>query len=174
MITSNVNNLLSRRELDREIKATSEGKGRGLGLMGNWEGVENWYGGRIQQIARLVKTAPGEAEQPYKIILEKLESTRSHRFARYLGSLGVLQLGIPKDLVNRERDDVLVFLSRNFVLCGRIYRPFTSKEGKVYFMEIDKDYKRCPDPAQGDQHRISFSQFINWHNPFCLNHSQVC
>ena len=45
---------------------------------------------RIQQIAHPVKTAPGETEQPYKIILEKLESTPSHCFARYLGLLGIL------------------------------------------------------------------------------------
>src|SRR5438046_892342 len=42
-----------REELEREKKACTEGSGRGLGLMGKWEGIEDWYGGRIQQVARL-------------------------------------------------------------------------------------------------------------------------
>jgi RNA-dependent RNA polymerase len=92
--------------------------------MGEWEGAQNWYGGRIQQIARLAKRPASEKGSKYQVVLEKLESTRSHRFSRFLGSLGVLQMSIPKDLVNRERDDVITFLSQNFVLCGRVYRAF--------------------------------------------------
>lgn len=157
--------------MDRELKAKSENKGRGLGLMGEWEGVDNWYGGRVQQVARLAKRSGGGPK--YQVILEKLESTRSHRFARYLGSLGVVQMSIPKDLVNKERDDVIKFLSQNFILCGRIYRPFTSKEMKVYLMEIDEDYGRLPDLEQGDQYRIPFRRFLDWHNPLHLNFNQV-
>lgn len=141
--------------------------------MGDWEEAQNWYGGRVQQIAHLAKRPPSEGGLKYQVVLEKFESTRSHRFARFLGSLGVVQMSIPKDLINRERDDVITFLSQKFVLCGRVYRPFTSKEGKVYLMEIDKDYEREPDLNQGDQYRISFREFLDWQNPIHLNYDQV-
>jgi hypothetical protein len=158
--------------MDREQKAILENRGRGLGLMGDWEGEPNWWGGRIQQILRLTKAPPGSPE-PYAVHMERLENRRSHRIARFLGSRRVGQMRIHTDIMNKDRDELLEFLLRSFVLCGRIYRPFASKDGKLYLMETDLNYERTTDEAFGDQYRISFAAFINWHNPLHLNSHQV-
>jgi hypothetical protein len=154
--------------MDREQKATMENCGRGLGLMGPWEGDPNWYGGRIQQILRLAK-----ASGSYTVLLERLENRRSHRIARFLGSRRVLQMRIKSDLVNKERDQLLEFLLQSFVICGRVYRPFASKDGTLYMMETDDNRLREMDETIGDQHRMSFASFVAWHNPFHLNTNQV-
>lgn len=86
-----------RAELDREQHAIMENLERGLGLMGKWYDEEDWYGGQIQQIARLAKGENGA----YQIQLEPMEKRRSYRFARYLGSRRMLQLKIPDDWVMR-------------------------------------------------------------------------
>jgi hypothetical protein len=158
--------------MDREQKAILENRGRGLGLMGEWEGVPNWWGGRIQQILRLAKAPPGSVE-PYVVYLERLESRRSHRIARFLGSRRVNQMRIDSDLLFKERDQLHDFLLQNFVLCGRIFRPFTSKDSTVYIMETNLNYERTTDAHFGDQYRISFADFVNWANPLYLNCNQV-
>jgi len=159
--------------MDREQKAILENRGRGLGLMGDWEGEPNWYGGRIQQIFRLSKAPAGSTGPPYVVSLNKLENRRSHRIARFLGSPRIAQMRIDNDLMNKERDQVQEFLLTSFGLCGRIYRPFASKDGTLYLMHPNRDYQRNADEHYGDQYRISFADFVNWHNPLSHNYDQV-
>jgi RNA-dependent RNA polymerase len=52
--------------------------------------------------------------------MERLESRRSNRIARFLGSRRVGQMRVDADLMNKERDELLNFLLRSFVLCGRV------------------------------------------------------
>ena len=164
--------MLLREELDREQAAILENNNRGLGLQGHWEGKDNWYGGKIQQIVRMERSTDRTATVPWTLTLERMQMTRSHRFARFLGSRHLLQVkivGKDRDLV-RERK----FLEQRFVLCGRIFVPFSTKDGKVYLMEIDMDYDaRVPQLSQGDQYRISLEEFVAWHNPMGLNCDQV-
>ena len=110
--------------MDREQNAILENRGRGLGLMGEWGGEPNWWGGKIQQILRLAKMPSGS----YVVLMERLESCRSNRIARFLGSRRVGQMRVDTDLVNKERGKLLEFLLQCFVLCGRIFRPFASKD----------------------------------------------
>src|ERR1700733_12495520 len=84
---------LFRQEFDREESALLEGNGHGLGLMGDYDGVGNWYGGRIQQIARLYKSTTG-----YDLRIEKPEKTRSYEIARRHSSRRIMQVRISKDL----------------------------------------------------------------------------
>ena len=158
--------------MDREQKAILENCDRGLGLMGEWEGEPNWWGGNIQQILRLAKAPSGSPER-YVVLMERLESCRSNRIARFLGSRRVGQMRVDTDLMNKERDGLLAFLLQCFVICGRIFRPFASKDGSLYLMESNLDFERIANKAFGDQHRISFAQFVNWHNPLHLNSKQV-
>src|ERR1700734_536177 len=102
--------------------------------MRDWEGETNWWGGRIQQIVRLAK-APPESAQRYVLYLERFENRRYHRFGRLLGSPRITQVRIDNYLMNKERDQLLEFLLQNFVLCGRIYRPFALKAGTLYLMQ---------------------------------------
>lgn len=147
-----------------------ENKGRGLGLMGDWMGVPDWYGGRIQQLARLTKKDDGKLT----LTLEPLEKRRSHRFARFLGSRRLLQIRVPEKLAQEFKDEVRAFFARRFILLGRTFVPFHVKDGSVYMVEISLDYERVPQNWCGDQFRLTFTEFMEWHNPMSLNSKQVC
>lgn len=94
----------NRDELAREQKALMEKRDRGLGLMDDWEGEVNWYGGRIQQLVRVEKVAGR-----YALQLGAMQKVgRSHRLARYLGSRRVLQIKLPeKTLYDQKEMNVL-------------------------------------------------------------------
>lgn len=140
--------------------------------MGDWEGMPNWCGGWIQFRLRLEKCESGGG-LPFRVIIERPESRKSNRFARFLGSRACEQLRVPDALVNKERDAVQKFLKQKFVLLGRVFVPYASKDGKIYLAETSEDYERRPDRQQGDHLRHSFRQFVSWHNPLELNSEQV-
>ncbi|KAF8131526.1 RNA dependent RNA polymerase-domain-containing protein [Boletus edulis] len=156
-------------EYDREQAAIIENQGRGLGGMGLWEGKDDWYGGRIQQVGRLVREGPTR----FSIQLEKPEIRRSHRFSRFLGSRRILQVRVVDDLMYKCGDEVRTFLSSSrFILCGRVFLPFHAKEGSMYMMETDQNYERLPNDQDGDRLRMSLNDFTNWHNPLQPNSHQ--
>lgn len=103
-----------------------------------------------------------------------MQMTRSHRFARFLGSRRLLQIKIVgkesvRDVLQERR-----FFEQQFVLCGRVFVPFSTKDAKVYLMEIDADHDgRKPLCSQGDQYRQSLADCVAWHNPMELNSSQA-
>ncbi|KAG2022571.1 RNA-directed RNA polymerase, variant 2 [Coprinopsis cinerea AmutBmut pab1-1] len=160
------------KELDREEKATREAPERRLGLGGSWEGVENWHGGQVQQVARLVKL---DKRAGYKVSLEPMENRRSHRFARYVGSRHILQLKVSDKLLNspEEKAEIIEFLSRKFVLLGRVFVPFHTKDESVYMVETNENYDRTPQKWCADHLRLSFIQFMEWHNPMIYNFRQA-
>lgn len=141
-----------------------EGSDRALGLQGDWEGTSDWFGGQVQQVARIY-----EVDKRYHLRLEQMEMRKSNRLARFLGSRHLIQFKLPDKFDNGEE-----FLLRKFVLCGRVFVPFHAKDGNVYLLEVKEDFERLPLASQGDQHRLSFEELINWHNPMALNEEQVC
>ncbi|TCD64750.1 hypothetical protein EIP91_003672 [Steccherinum ochraceum] len=149
-------------ELDREQAAIKENKMRGLGLQGDWEGVRNWYGGRLQLVAHVQKNGNG-----YALKLGRIEMKKSHRFARFLGSRHIMQFKLPEKF-----DDGQDFMLRRFILLGRVFVPFCVKDGNVHLVEINQDFERQPLLSQGDQYRISFNGLILWYNPMDLNGNQ--
>jgi hypothetical protein len=159
--------MTERLEYDREQLAIVENRGRGLGTMGDWEGKENWYGGKIQQVARIVR-----AGSSFRLELEKPEIRRSHRFARFLGSRRILQIRVPASLTYDT--EVPKFLeSSKFILCGRVFVPFHAKEGSVYLFETNENIDRQTNPSDGDDYRLTLHEFVQWHNPLRLNSKQV-
>ncbi|KAF9469499.1 RNA dependent RNA polymerase-domain-containing protein, partial [Collybia nuda] len=155
-------------EFDREQLAILENCERGLGLKGEWKGAPDWYGGQIQQIARVVKEDNG-----YQIQLDIPEKRRSHRLARYLGSRRIIQLRVPDQLVLNEQQSVNEYLSQKFILCGRVYVPLHAKDSSVYMVETNEEWdERQPGLWCGDQYRKSFADIIAWHNPLDLNRKQ--
>ncbi|KAI6136111.1 RNA dependent RNA polymerase-domain-containing protein [Pisolithus sp. B1] len=157
-------------EYDREQAAIMEHKGRGLGGMGLWYGKDNWHGGKIQQVGRLKEATGNES---FFIQLEQPEVRRSHRFGRYLGSRRILQVKVPETLSRQRGDEVRRFFEcHKFILCGRVFLPFHAKEGGVYMVETNNGFGRRCNPYEGDHYRLSFMDFINWHNPFKLNSHQ--
>ncbi|KAG5718247.1 putative RNA-dependent RNA polymerase SHL2 [Termitomyces sp. T112] len=154
-------------ELDREQDAILEKKGRGLGPMGLKDSGNDWYGGRIQQVAELV----GDKGR-YRIRLEPMENKRSYRLARFLGSRRILQVKIPRDLIFKENKQLKEFMRHKFMLCGRVFVPFFAKARAVYLVETTEDHERQPADWAGDQFRRSFKDIVNWHNPLHLNADQ--
>ncbi|KDQ62864.1 hypothetical protein JAAARDRAFT_53096 [Jaapia argillacea MUCL 33604] len=157
-------------EMDREQAAVIENKGRGLGLMGEWQGKENWYGGKVEQLVVVVNTA-GDKEPPrYEMRLQKLDMRKSNRFRRFLSSRRVLRVKYDSELLHKPRE-LSEFLSQKFVICGRVFVAFHAKEG-VFMMETREDYERRSSHFQGDQHRMSFDEFVEWYNPLGRNNEQ--
>lgn len=146
-----------------------ENLGRGLGLMGEFNGVQNWYGGRVQQLAKLTMKEDGRL----KLDLEAMEIKRSHRFARFLGSRRIIQVRIPTKLIQSHPKEVRRFFAQKFVLVGRVFVPFHVKDGSVYMEEIDENYEREAHSWCGDDHRLSHTALMEWHNPMGYNSNQV-
>ncbi|KAJ7157370.1 RNA dependent RNA polymerase-domain-containing protein [Mycena filopes] len=151
-------------ELDREVKATVENKSRGLGLMGEFDGVPDYYGGKIQCTIRLLSAADGE---PPKVRLEPLQMTRSNHLARELGSVSVIALRDDKDGAVVKQ-----WAGRKFILCGRTYLALPPKSSKVYLIETAEDFDRVSQPWCGDEHRMSYDDYIRKNNPMPLNANQ--
>uniref|UniRef100_A0A0W0F1S2 RNA-dependent RNA polymerase n=2 Tax=Moniliophthora roreri TaxID=221103 RepID=A0A0W0F1S2_MONRR len=159
-------------ELDREQKAILENRGRGLGLMGPWEGADNWFGGNVRFNAVLQKRIhPQDNAEKFHIRLEGVEMLFSNRFTRALGSRRFIQIHVGY-VPSNDAKDVASFLSRKFVLNGRIFIPIPPKDGTLYAIEIDEDYERLPIRELGDHLRWSFGRFLHWHNPIELNKRQ--
>ncbi|KAG5639652.1 hypothetical protein H0H81_008813 [Sphagnurus paluster] len=155
------------RELDREQAAILENRQRGLGLMGSWHGEPEWYGGQVQQLARLSPSG-----DTFKIHLDELEKRRSYRLARFYGSRRILQLRIPDELARKDSQKVKEFLLQKFVLCGRVFVPYFAKENTIYMVETLDDYERASMTCAGDQFRLSFKALVDWHNSLGLNVDQ--
>lgn len=139
--------------------------------MGEWHGDANWYGGQIQQIARIVEL---KGKGGYKIHLDHPEKRRSHRLARYLGSRRIIQLRVPDKLLPDEEKNVNQYLSQKFILCGRVFVPLHAKDNSAYLVETNEEWDgRKPTYWCGDQYRKSFAEIVAWHNPLDLNNKQV-
>ncbi|KAM5539858.1 hypothetical protein V8D89_006361 [Ganoderma adspersum] len=154
-------------ELDREDAAIAEGQGRGLGLQGDFMGQQDWYGGKIQQVATLQEEGDG-----FRLVLAKMEIGKSNRFARFMGSRRMLQVSIPYNVVSGRADELREFFAQKFVLCGRVYVAFCVKGTRVFLMETPEDYERAAF-ARGDGQRITLMDFLTWHNPMDRNCSQL-
>lgn len=130
----------------------------------------NWYGGRVQQIVRMEIVDNGNS---FVLRLDKMQMGRSHRFARYMGSRRILQVKLPEENYTIKMENVKEWLEQKFVLCGRVFVPFATKEGKVFMMETNENYEREESLTDGDDLRLTLSAFVDWHNPIHLNHNQV-
>lgn len=145
--------------------------------MGGWEGStqQDWYGGKIQQIVRLVphqNKSPNGTLPTFYMQLEPMRMGRSYRFARFLGSRRLLQMKLPK-LWNVDAEQLKKLFCQKFVLCGRVFVAFAVKDGKVCFVEINEDYGRSPSLPLGDNLRMSLETLVEWYNPMGLNGKQV-
>ncbi|KAI9445364.1 RNA dependent RNA polymerase-domain-containing protein [Lactarius indigo] len=145
-----------RNEYDREQDAILERQSRGLGLKGEWKGVRDWYGGRIQQVVRLSKP-----NGIFRYRLDQPGMQRSNRFARFLGSRRILQVKLSKDLQFAKDSGIPEHLGSRFLFCGRVFAPFAAKDSSVYMMELNEDVDRNLDRHQGDDTRISLWDFLD-------------
>jgi RNA-dependent RNA polymerase len=135
--------------------------------------VPDWYGGKIEQVVKLSKVSKPNSDDTFDYRLGRPELKKSTRFARFLGSRRILKVKPDKNLRYEKDSKIREHLNGSFVLCGRIFVPFASKDGGVYMMETNEDRDRQHDREQGDDKRMSYWDFIEWHNPLDLNQNQV-
>ncbi|KAJ7589619.1 RNA dependent RNA polymerase-domain-containing protein [Mycena floridula] len=169
-LSSNANPAIGE-ELHREQEAIFENKGRGLGLMGTWGNVPNWYGGRIQQFVRLLERSKKDGGG-FLLVLEAMEMRKSTRLARKLGSRRVIQVRGADNFLRDKGQQVIAFLSQAFIIAGRVFLAIPPKDTTVYLVEIQADHERFTQPWCGDEHRLTFGQILEWHNPVSLNSNQ--
>lgn len=99
----------------------------------------------------------------------------SNRFARRFGSAHFLRIKVPKSLMRREdQQKLLNFLRRPFILMGCVLRAFYAKEQNVFFFRTNEVYKDSKiSLIKTVQGRLSFLEFVEWHNSLEGNANQV-
>ncbi|KDQ15608.1 hypothetical protein BOTBODRAFT_157888 [Botryobasidium botryosum FD-172 SS1] len=163
-------------ELDLEQDAIVEGKNRGLGCSSD----DNWFGGKIQQRATITlrsspvlhssSLSPGDR---FEIRLAPQEKGRSTRFGRAFGSRRLIQVSASKDIMYKHLDELMEYMTKGFVINGRVFRAFFAKDNHIYLTETAEDYERKADPNEGDHFRLSLIAFIDWFAPLHLNNRQL-
>lgn len=138
---------------------------------------KEYYGGKVHFIAKL----KGE-NGCYSLCLESAELGPSCRFYRRFGSAAFIKVSIPKKTMNSRNNNLMEFMCRPFVLNGRIYRAFYSKDNNVHLKKTNESLK-VVDGAQtvaspkneGDlvDGQGSLIEFLNWHNPMSENSDKV-
>lgn len=163
-------------EHEREFEALMEGKGRSLGLMGDFKDHINWFGGRIQFSLKL------RVDKVTKAVTFKccpFTLGKSTEVTRRLGSLSVVQIKYDRRIFFEKdasaSDIVKDVLCRPLVICGRIFVLWYLKgrENKACYIEVNKDYERKRNEKLGDHYRMTYEQFIEWMNPIMLNSKQA-
>jgi RNA-dependent RNA polymerase len=137
--------------------------------MGDFKGSPNWYGGRIQQRANLVKD--GEA---YKLVLVKPElGGRSRDTLRLLSSRRLIQVRLASVNVWTEFQEIHGFFLQKQIILGRVFVALHYKEGSVWLVETEENFERKSSPQQNDNLRLSLESLIFALNPPDLNGNQV-
>lgn len=133
--------------------------------------VKNWYGGRIQVTVQLDEsTVRGQKRLFYRLL--PLSMGCSNQLAREVGCFGRLRCTV-SDAAKRN-PALQTFLSQKLVLIGRIFVPIIASDEVIVALQINENYGgRHPRETYGDQHLPSLKSFIDTHNPFSLNSTQV-
>jgi RNA-dependent RNA polymerase len=169
-----------REEYDREESALAENIGRGLGLMGEWGGSPQWYGGQIEQKADLEVTG-GPKDLKFRVVLCPPALTyKSRALMRFLGSRHVLQLNLQHSQIKVHDEGHLVrlrqFLSPRLLLLGRTFILFHVKENvTAWYIETISPEDSSFACHASDQHRFTYEQVIHWVNSteYAQNYDQV-
>ena len=103
-----------------------------------------------------------------------MERQKLTQLARYLGSHRIIRLKCSGYLLKQERVQIIRFLSQSFILAGRIFVPIPLKDDNLHLIEVQQDYERSEQTWWcRDQYRLSYSQFVDRHNPLGYNNGQV-
>ncbi|KAF8520442.1 RNA dependent RNA polymerase-domain-containing protein, partial [Hysterangium stoloniferum] len=154
-------------ELDREEEHLKEDTLSGLG---GKNAPDEWYGGKIAFIAKLRQK---EAKKPvYHLELQAPEISTSTRISRRWGSSRLIRISIPDSILYQSNNGVLTYFKNDFIIHGRIFRPFYAKEHAVFLIQLDYIYKDGVAVHHPPFGMISFDEFLKWHNPMPLNKDQ--
>ncbi|CAA7271027.1 unnamed protein product [Cyclocybe aegerita] len=149
-------------ELDREEAALANGPYEGLG---NNPNQPDWYGGKVEFRGRLSQQ---DGNVGYKITLESCCLGASSRFTRRFGSWSFLRVKIPTQIFF-SHNDLERFFQRSFVIWGKVFRACYAKDDNVFFYWTNEIYPM----GKPLLNRMSFHDFIMWHNPLQQNSNQL-
>lgn len=110
----------------------------------------------------------------FKVVLERAELGASSRFTRRFGSASFMRVKIPKSF-NKYPTELMDFFRRPFIVSGKVFRAFLEKENNVFFYMTNEALTAhlTVGPEQKVPGRLSFEEFLEWHNPIDLNRHQV-
>lgn len=152
-------------ELDREEEALSRGPYEGLGNSCNYP---DWYGGKVSFRGKLLRVEG--PPKSYKIRLEACSLGASCRFSRRFGSWSFLRIKIPADIIHDKNNELILFFEKLFVIWGQVFRACYSQGKGAFLYMTNETYPANRGPVPG---RMSFEEFIQWHNPIEENSGQV-
>ena len=141
------------------------------GGIGNNLAIPGWYGGKAEFRGRLQPQTNGITKS-FKITLDNCTLGSSCRFMRRFGSWSFLRIKIPLGIVHDSKNNLPLFFQKRFVLWGNVFRACYAKDDNVFFYWTNEQYP----PTSLTPGRLSFEDFIMWHNPLKeeANASQVC
>ncbi|KAF9561155.1 hypothetical protein CPC08DRAFT_689324 [Agrocybe pediades] len=155
------------KELDRETEALFKDPFAGIG---NNPDFGDWYGGKVQFRARLqVTQGPSPQQKTFKIILEQCNLGASSRFTRRFGSWSFIRVKIPEEIFHDASNNLQAFFQKAFIIWDQVFRACYAKNDNI-FLYWTNERASCSLKVPG---RLSFSEFINWHNPLAENSNQL-
>lgn len=145
--------------------------------------------------AKLENASEKDPDQ-FKITLGKAELGASSRFSRRFGSKSFVRVKIHKSLQNSKYSEALIdFFRRPFIIAGKVFRAFFEKEKTVFLVSLTHLTNTLPSfiylrifqymtnevpewelvlgSTQKVPGRLSFEDFLQWHNPIEPNQQQV-
>ncbi|KDR73737.1 hypothetical protein GALMADRAFT_251555 [Galerina marginata CBS 339.88] len=152
-------------ELDKEEEALARGPYEGLG---NNPHYPNWYGGKIEFRGRLQVIEDGKSKT-FRIQLDPPTLGPSSRCTRRFGSWSFLRVKIPLTAFHNASNQLDLFFQKTFVIWGCVFRACESKGDNVLFYWTDELFPS----SQRIKERLSFEEFIEWHNPLAQNSKQL-
>ncbi|KAF8969583.1 RNA dependent RNA polymerase-domain-containing protein [Flammula alnicola] len=152
------------KELDREEEALSRGPYEGLG---NSNEYPDWYGGKVEFRGRL-QSMDGK-KKSYKIVLDQCTLGPSSRFARRFGSWSFLRVKIPQQTFHDPKNNLNIFFRKAFIIWGQVFRACYAKGDNIFFYWTNESFPSGPSIPG----RLSFEDFISWHNPLEENSAQL-
>ncbi|EGO05196.1 hypothetical protein SERLA73DRAFT_68825 [Serpula lacrymans var. lacrymans S7.3] len=135
---------------------------------------EGWYPGKVQFTAKLKAVNDKKANAEYRIVLNWPELGPSSRFTRQFASKNFIRVRIDKSIINTKDNRLLEFFSKRFVLSGLVFRAFFAKDMNVFLVATDETAPGLVTslPKHAIPYPVSFSEFLDWHNPIMLNAKQ--
>lgn len=138
---------------------------------------EMWYGGKVHFCAKLK-----QQDSAFSLELEPPYLGSSNRFTRRFGSKRVIRVRLEHQLKNSPASSaqLLNYVKQPFVIFGRVFRAYYTKEGRVFLVQTNEAVQHTGDTLtfrslKGGNPLMDMSllDFLKWHNPLESNSSQV-
>ncbi|KAF8897616.1 RNA dependent RNA polymerase-domain-containing protein [Infundibulicybe gibba] len=158
-------------EFDSEEEALRNDPYAGLGF--NDQRPPVVCSGRIHFDGTLHEDTTSSKEM-FKVVLEPAELGPSNQLQRRFGSKSIFRLKAAKSALNKKSEDRDKFYLRPLVLCNGVFRVFHHKDDNYFYFRTDEGYDGLNRRIKAGvvPNALSFTEFLDWHNPIRENQSQ--